>query len=269
MAMSDVLLDAQRIQSRLATRRVGGVVRVFDELDSTNRYVLENANDLGDGAVVLTERQTKGRGRLGRDWRCPRGAGVLCTVCMIEDTSGMDANLLSLLVPVAICDAVRDSTDVFCEIKWPNDLMVGGRKLGGILIEGRSSGESRAVYAIGFGVNCLQQRGHFEADLATRATSLEMESSHPIDRTDILVRILTHLDRGLSDPGGWSPIDVCRNWKDRALPLGGRIRLLYDDRTFDGHVIDIDPTAALVVQLDQGGRRAFPAHATSVLDYQS
>lgn len=266
--MSDALLDTQRILSRLATRRVGGVVRVFDELDSTNQYVLENANDLGDGAVVLTERQIKGRGRLGRDWRCPRGAGLLCTVCLIEDSSSMDANLLSLVVPVAICDAVRDATDVFCEIKWPNDLMVSGRKLGGILIEGRSTGVSRAVYAIGFGVNCLQQRGHFDANLATKATSLDMESSHPIDRTDILVRILTQLDQGLSDPSVWIADEICRNWKDRALPLGGRIHLLYNDRTFNGHVIDIDPTAALVVQLDQGGRRAFPAHATSVLDYQ-
>lgn len=268
MAMSDALLDAQRIQSRLITCRVGGIVRVFDELESTNQHVLDNASELGDGAVVLTERQTKGRGRQGRDWRCPRGAGILCTVCMIDESNGTDANLLSLIVPVAISDAVRDGAGVHCEIKWPNDLMVNSRKLGGVLIEGRSAGIGRAVYAIGFGVNCLQQRGHFDADLANRATSLDLESSHPIDRTDILVRILTQLDHALADPGCWTADDVCRNWKNRAQPLGGRIRLLYDDRTFDGHVIDIDPTAALVVQLDQGGRRAFPAHATSVLDYQ-
>jgi len=264
--MSTAPFDADRIRSRLHPTRVGVEVRVFEELNSTNQYVLSEAPG-EDGLVVLAERQSRGRGRHGRTWDCPRGAGILCTVEIIDTTNQFDAPLLSLVVPAVLCEAVVDATGVRCEIKWPNDLITGGRKLGGVLIEARSSGMGCVQYAIGFGINCLQQPSHFDETLRDRATSLDIESSAAIDRTDVLVRILGLLDRALTRRLPLCADDVCHRWKQHALALGGRVVLVHDDRRYTGHVVDIDPTAALVVQLDQGGRRLFPAAATTVLEY--
>lgn len=265
--MTHAPLDADVILSRLQTARVGRDVRVFDELESTNQYALQDPGPDADGLVVLAERQTRGRGRLGRAWRCPRGAGLLCTVCITDEKRQIDSNLLSLIIPVALCEAIHAATRVRCEIKWPNDLIAAGCKLGGVLIEGRSSGATQTRYAIGFGINCLQQRSHFDGDLAGAATSLELQSPHPIDRTEVLIQILTRIDAALTTDRAWQADEVCRRWKQHALPIGGRVELTFEDRQFSGHVIDIDPTAALVVQLDRGGRRHFPASATSMLKY--
>lgn len=259
-------LRSEKVISGLRTTRIARALTILDEVDSTNRYVLESAPDEIDGMVVVAEKQTHGRGRRGNHWECPMGAGILCTVGLSDPTMSINANLLSLVVPIALCEGILSATGVRCEIKWPNDLLVRNRKLSGILIEAQATGASQVRYAIGFGINCLQHRGHFDESLRDHATSLDLECDTPITRATVLSSVLNALDARLSNTDRWQADAICSEWRRLAAGLGARCVVKENGQTVSGNLIDIDPTAAIVMQLDEGGRRLFQAANTTVLN---
>ncbi|MCB9849829.1 MAG: biotin--[acetyl-CoA-carboxylase] ligase [Phycisphaerales bacterium] len=268
--MTHGVLDIPRLRRSLHTLRIAQRVDHYDELASTNAHLLAVEQDTDvEGAVVLAEHQTLGRGRHGRSWSCPRGAGILCSVGVVDDPqatdtyASVDAGLLSLLVPVALCAGIRNATGVDCEIEWPNDIVHNRRKLSGILIEAHARGPI-VRYAIGFGVNCLQHAGHFPPEIRDRATSLDIASPEPIDRTAVLAAILNELDGYLAVADAWDGDAIRGAWRRLAVGLGRRIRVAHDGQRITGHLVDIDPTAAIIVQLDEGGRRLFSATNSTV-----
>lgn len=257
-------IDITRLQAGCRGRRIGTRLAHFEELASTNAYVLaQPADESVDGLAVMAEFQTGGRGRQGHRWQCPRGAGILCTVGLEDPAGAIPAGLLALLVPLALGDGIRAATGLTCAIDWPNDLVVDERKLGGILIEAHARGP-QVRYAIGFGINCLQHAGHFPADLRARATSLDLCCARAIDRTAVLIEVLNRLDERLADPAGWRAEEVRAEWRARAVGLGRRVCVVHEGRRLVGNVVDIDPTASIVVQLDEGGRRMFSAVNTTL-----
>jgi BirA family biotin operon repressor/biotin-[acetyl-CoA-carboxylase] ligase len=265
--MPPVTFTSQKIGSKLNTRRIGRQIVVLDETTSTNDVaVLAADRDDADGLVVFADYQTRGRGRLGRRWSSPRGASVLCTVLLIDrDDSGaspIEPGVLTLAAGVAVCDAISTAgEDLHPTIRWPNDVLIRRRKVAGVLIESCLARAGRA-YAMGIGVNCLQHRRHFERSLERLATSMEAESSHPVSRLAVARQLLIELDRWLA---GRPDTQLLRQaWLDRAEPLGQHIHLRQAGEDFLGRTIDVDPTAALVVQLDGGGRRVFDP-ATTIL----
>jgi len=258
-------LHIERIVSTLQTSRVGRQLELLDTTASTNNEVLGRVEDEEiDGLVIFAEHQSAGRGRMGRTWEAPRGAGLLLSLLLIDVREALRGGELCLLTAIAACDAIKASTDVKPNIKWPNDLVVGGRKLGGILIESRRRTDGLRAYAIGIGINCLQQRAHFAAELGARATSLEIESAHAVSREALAVSLLGELDRWIAVPESWSDDDLRREWLAHAEPVGGRICLREGGAVHTGTIIDIDPSAALIVQLDAGGIRAFDVANTTV-----
>ena len=218
-----------------------------------------------DGLVVFAEYQSAGRGRFGRTWHAPRGAGLLCSIVVIDRRNELAGGEIALLAAVAACDAIRVCTNVSPVIKWPNDLLVGGRKLGGILVESRPHGGQCRAFVVGIGINCLQQRGHLHAALAVTATSLELECAGPVDRSMLAGSLLEELDRWLRAPREWSYDVLRREWLARSEPLGQRVALEHAGNRYTGSMIDVDPAGRLVVQLDDGSVRIFGAATTTVL----
>ena len=199
--MDPGVLQIDRIRAGLRTRRIGRQIEYLPSTTSTNDVAWERIESGdADGLVVLTEHQSAGRGRLGRTWHSPRGASLLCSVALVDDGGEWTDGELVLVPAVAACDAITPCTDVIPSIKWPNDLLVEDRKVGGILIESRILPGSSRAYVIGIGINCLQQRGHMGPQLARTATSLELESAQAVDRTSLAIALLTELDRWLATP---------------------------------------------------------------------
>jgi len=263
------VLDISAIRRDLEARGFGVPITYFEETTSTNdearRAVRQNGADatrsVTDGLVVLAEYQTGGRGRLGRIWQAPRGASVLCSVVLIEPATAGAGDEMMLLAAVAACDAIIDATEVRPSVKWPNDLMVRGRKVAGILIESCPLEDGSRAFLCGFGINCLQQRGHFGPALEPSATSLDLESALPVDRNRVVASLLSALFT-------WRRAECTalrEGWLKRCEPLGQRLVLRHNGRTYSGTAIDIDPSAALIVELDDGVRRAFRAGDTTVL----
>ena len=282
-------LTPEKLRQGWLPRRVGRRILVLPETTSTNAAALDAADRLQegreageargpdvDGLVVLADYQTAGRGRQGRRWLSPRGASVLCSVLLMQEGQDM-AGVLTLASAVAACDAIRSATTVTPAIKWPNDLRVSGRKLGGILVESRhvrtdrsadghrSDGVAPRAWVVGIGINCLQQTGHFPPELRGLATSLELETSHPVDRVKVARELLRSLDRWLAKPARPGDGAIHAAWMDYVEPIGQRVRLLCRGREYTGRTVAIDPVGGLIVQADGGRQEWFDPMLTTLL----
>jgi BirA family biotin operon repressor/biotin-[acetyl-CoA-carboxylase] ligase len=204
------------------------------------------------GVVVAAREQTAGRGRRGATWESPPGAGLYFS--FIARPTAQQVSLVTLAAGVGVCEAVAKATGLEPLLKWPNDLLVGRRKLAGILAEGHAIGSSEPAIVIGVGVNVL--RAAHPPDLAARATSLEEELGRSVDRDTLLNEIVVALDRRLvalsDDPG-----DILRSWR-ASSPSSVGTRVEWDGR--HGVTAGIDDSGALLVNTSAGVERIIAGH---------
>lgn len=221
----------------LDTRIVGARVLIYDEVDSTNARALEAA---GDGLVVVADRQTAGRGRHGRPWHSAPHTGLYVSVAFEPPTPG-----LVFAAPLAVRDALAPLCQA--ELKWPNDLLIGGLKACGILAEQRGN---RNV--IGIGLNVNHRRDDFPPELRDRATSLALATGCDHDRALLLHAVLTRLDRQVIVLRAGGVEQVRRLWADACRIEGRRARYKGDE----GVVVAVAPDGGLVLDTPRGVRRA-------------
>jgi len=171
----------------LLSGRFGQVYRYEEVCASTQRLLQEGDEE---GAVAVAEEQSEGRGRLGRSWHAPARTGVLVSVVLRPPIKPPRLPELSLVAGGAVAEAIADVTGIDPAIKFPNDVLVGGKKVAGILAE---SSEGRVV--LGIGVNVNQTAEQLPADADTEPTSLRLELGDPVDRAALLAAILLRLER--------------------------------------------------------------------------
>jgi BirA family transcriptional regulator, biotin operon repressor / biotin---[acetyl-CoA-carboxylase] ligase len=167
--------------------RFGRVYRYAEVAPSTQRML---ADDEGEGAIAVAEEQTEGRGRLGRSWEAPAGTSVLVSALLLPAVEAARLPELSLVAGGAVAEAILEVTGIEPAIKFPNDVLIGGRKVAGILAE---SSEGRVV--LGIGVNANQTLEQLPADAQTEPTSLRIELGEPVSRVQLLTAILLQLER--------------------------------------------------------------------------
>lgn len=167
--------------------RFGQVYRYAEITPSTQRML---ADDEAEGAVAVAEEQTEGRGRLGRNWEAPAGTSVLVSVLLLPTVAASRLPELSLVASNAVAEAILEVTGIEPAIKFPNDVLIGGRKVAGILAE---SSEGRVV--LGIGVNANQTLEQLPAKAQTEPTSLRLELGEPVSRSRLLAAILLQLER--------------------------------------------------------------------------
>jgi BirA family transcriptional regulator, biotin operon repressor / biotin---[acetyl-CoA-carboxylase] ligase len=167
--------------------RFGQVYRYAEITPSTQRML---ADDEAEGAVAVAEEQTEGRGRLGRNWEAPAGTSVLVSVLLLPTVAASRLPELSLVAGNAVAEAILEVTGIEPAIKFPNDVLIGGRKVAGILAE---SSEGRVV--LGIGVNANQTLEQLPAKAQTEPTSLRLELGEPVSRLRLLAAILLQLER--------------------------------------------------------------------------
>jgi BirA family biotin operon repressor/biotin-[acetyl-CoA-carboxylase] ligase len=167
--------------------RFGNVYRYVDVAASTQRML---AGDQEEGAVAVAEEQTEGRGRLGRTWEAPGGTSVLVSVLLLPAVAAARLPELSLVAGGAVAEAIAKVTGIKASIRFPNDVLIGGRKVAGILAE---SSEGRVV--LGIGVNANQTPEQLPANAQTEPTSLCLELGEPVNRAQLLAAILLQLER--------------------------------------------------------------------------
>jgi BirA family biotin operon repressor/biotin-[acetyl-CoA-carboxylase] ligase len=293
MTMDD-RLDPDLIRANLKTKRIAGKVLVYDHTSSTNNVAAEYArNPENDGLVVFAEEQTAGRGRTGATWSGGREESLLFSIALVD--CDISNELLSLTCAVAVAEAIGQIGGCHAGIKWPNDIMLDGRKVAGILLESkvrRTKGSlkcevssvkpsnfklqtsnsraptvrpaSCAIHVIGIGINCHQTPESFPPDLQRTATSLDWAGGTRCQRVTVAKRVLTSLDHWLrvAERNGQQVIDT---WSRLSVQLGQRVTLSYNKRRFTGNCIGVDPEKGLILQLDRGGVRMFDAAHTHIV----
>ena len=254
-------LDPDKIRENLRTTRLGKKILVYDRTASTNDIAAEYACDGGsDGLVVFAEEQTAGRGRTGAKWHGNYGESILCSIVLTGHK--LSSELTSLTSAVATADALGKIGRGAAKIKWPNDILLNGKKVAGILVESKRSGHT-SNYIVGIGINCHQQKDSFHPELQTIATSIDIESQAFCDRVSLARRLLSSMDHwfGVAQT---NPSEIINRWRELNMQIGHRVAVLYSGRRFVGNCIGIDPEKGLILQLDSGSVRMFDAAHTTI-----
>ena len=226
---------------RSGTGRLGGPLVHLDVVGSTNDRARELAiGGAPHGTVVIAERQTAGRGRQGRTWSAPPGRALTLSAVVRIDAGGFD--LLPLAVALAVCEACERAADVRCEIKWPNDVWIGGRKAAGILIEGRLQ-EGWAILGIGINVNTAPEE--LENELRESATSLRIASGGGVSREVVLDALFDRLAAWLEQLDRAER--VISAYRERDALYGQRIAWTQGERRMTGEARGVDDDGTLVV----------------------
>ena len=216
-------------------------VRRFAEIDSTNRYLLEEARQGAPaGLVAVADHQTAGRGRFDRRWEAPAGSSLLVSVLLRPAASDDGSHQSVMAVALALAQAVDDVAGVVPELKWPNDLVVGDRKLAGLLAE-------REGDAVVIGAGCNVEWEAFPAELAATATACNLEAGRSVDRDALLDRFLEHLAAALD-----AFESVPERYRMRLATLGRRVRVQRTHDSLEGDAVDVTRDGALVVRRDDG-----------------
>src|SRR6202023_524982 len=187
------ILTADMLRQRLKGSLFGKRIHHFFKVDSTNRVALElgHAGE-PEGAVILGEEQTAGRGRAGRGWHSERAAGIYVTLLLRPKLAPVQAPLLTMMAGLSAHAAIQAQTGLAVDLKWPNDLLIGGKKVGGILTEMHAEPGQVRFVIVGIGLNVNQEK--FPAEVGGGATSLRVESGGAEARVGVLVRLLREFE---------------------------------------------------------------------------
>ncbi|WP_240413844.1 biotin--[acetyl-CoA-carboxylase] ligase [Paenibacillus periandrae] len=246
-------LDIGHILEQLQTRVLGRKILYYDEVESTNTLahamVLEGAEE---GTLVIAEHQTTGRGRMGRKWHSPKGKGLWMSLVLKPQITLQFAPQLTLLVAVALCRSIRKLTSLQVGIKWPNDLLIDGKKISGILLESSADEEKLQHVIAGIGISVNLDLDDFPEELRSVATSLSIEAAQQIDRTQLLCQFLLELETlyELYHEQGFAPVKLL--WEALNVSLGCTVRSQGPHGVIEATAEGIDDAGALVVRLADG-----------------
>lgn len=241
-------------------------IHYFPTIDSTNTRAKEMAAaGAPHGTVLIADSQTGGRGRLGRQFHSPGGVGIYLSVILRPQCTPDAIMHLTCAAGVAICDAVEAAVGIRPGIKWTNDLVIGKRKLAGILTELSVDAASGSVsYAVvGIGINCCQEKDDFAPDIRDTATSVHMQTGKPVDRSVLaacMIQALHRMDAHfISEKNAW--MDAFRR---DCITIGQAVSVHRFEDVRHGTALSVDDEGALVVQFPDGHREAVNAGEVSI-----
>lgn len=245
-------LLSEEIQDGLKTVLIGGEIVYFAETDSTNhRAALLAEKGAADGTVVVAEAQSAGKGRLGRRWSSPAGVNLYLSIILRPAIAPRSAPLLTFLSSLAVARTIELETGLRPTVKWPNDVLLGGCKVAGLLNEMNAETERVNYVILGIGVNLNMTQEQFPADLRYPATSLALALQRPVDRIRFCRRLLGEIDTLYRDyPAGQDAI--LAGWLAYFDLLGIRVAVEEPSRIITGLVTGVAADGALLLTLEDG-----------------
>jgi BirA family transcriptional regulator, biotin operon repressor / biotin---[acetyl-CoA-carboxylase] ligase len=248
------VLHADDLISRLGkTRIIGRDIRVFQETTSTNDVVEKLARDgVKEGAVVFAESQTKGRGRLGRKWLSPGKKGLWFSILLRPDLRPHETTRLTVASATALRRAIQLQTGLEPEIKWPNDILIGGKKVAGILTEMYAEVDRVKYVIIGIGVDVNLNARDFPPELKKTATSLKIESGNTISRADLATSIIRELDIDYQRICCNAFQKVAEEWEKYCKTIGEEVVIRTGSREIRGRAESLAEDGALLLRTEHG-----------------
>ncbi len=252
--LSERLVDALRRLPK-PPRVVASELVCVDETVSTNDLARTAAESgCADGATFIADSQTAGRGRGGRTWLSTPGDCVLLSVVLRQPIPADSLGLLTMLGACAVASTIQSSAGLSCDLKWPNDVQIGGRKVAGVLVESSLLGETVQYAVVGIGVNLRLDTDVLPAIRAT-ATSIERETGRPVDRASFIVELLRQLDERYTALALGQSDQIYDEWRGRLSTLGKHVTLTSADGSeVEVDVTDVLPDGSLIGRRPDGSR---------------
>jgi BirA family biotin operon repressor/biotin-[acetyl-CoA-carboxylase] ligase len=248
------VLHADDLLARLyKTKIIGRDIRVFEQTTSTNDVVEKLARDgVKEGVVVFAESQTKGRGRLGRKWISPANKGLWFSILLRPNLRPPETTQLTVAAATALCRAIAAETGLNPEIKWPNDILVAGRKVAGILTELSAELDRVNYVVVGIGVDVNLGLTELPAELRKQVTSLRIEADRAFSRADLATAILRELDNDYGRLCAGQFAAVADEWQARCQTIGCDVTIQIGDRRVQGRAESLGENGELLLRTEHG-----------------
>ena len=253
ISVPDVLHADDLLSLVQGNKVVGRDIRVFEETASTNDVVEKLARDgVKEGVVVFAESQSKGRGRLSRKWISPPRKGLWFSVLLRPNLRPQAATQLTVAAATALFRAIREVTGITPEIKWPNDILIKGRKVAGVLTELSAELDHINHLNLGIGVDVNQNATEFPPELRKTATSLKAEAGRHIHRAELAAALLRALDCDYARIVSGDFARLADEWQQQCTTIGQRVAIQIGDRVIQGHAEALDDDGALLIRTQHG-----------------
>ncbi len=240
----------------------------YESVDSTNKVAASlgvNQQEACSGMVVIADAQERGRGRLGRRWISPPGVNIYMSIVLRPEIQRRDASLLTLLAAAAAACGLRRSAGVGVSIKWPNDLVASGKKMGGILTEARSDRERIGRAVIGIGINVNMECGGLPEEVRVTATSLMDETGRRHSRAAIVAAILEEFEYRYKLLLSSGRVPLLSEWRRLSSTLGKMVSVVTAVETVQGLAEDVNDEGMLVLRLSSGEKLVIGAGDLTML----
>ena len=261
------MLNQETVRDIFKGEFIGKEVYFLESTESTNEKAIEigKKREDSEGIVVVADSQTKGKGRLGREWISPPGVNLYFSVILKPDIPPTEAPLITLAAAVAVASVLRTWKGVPADIKWPNDIMIKGKKVGGILTEMKTRGKEIDLVVVGIGLNVNMLLDDLPEDIRSATTTLEIEKGVPSDRVGLLGGILAGLDNAYKNLLNGNKRALINGWLSLNCTIGNRIMVRDHDRTITGVAENIGQNGELIVKLESGETEIINAGDVTVL----
>lgn len=248
------VLHADDLLARLGkTKVIGRDIRVFEQTTSTNDVVEKLARDgVKEGVVVFAESQTKGRGRLGRVWTSPTRKGLWFSILLRPNLRPQETTQLTVAAATAVWRAIHSVAGLKPEIKWPNDILIGGKKIVGILTELSAEVDRVKHITLGIGVDVNLAANEMPVELRKIATSLRIESGKPVVRAELATEILRELDRDYARICAGKFPALADEWEGHCTTIGKQVTVGIGERRLRGRAESLDEDGALLLRTEHG-----------------
>jgi BirA family transcriptional regulator, biotin operon repressor / biotin---[acetyl-CoA-carboxylase] ligase len=246
-------VSPDEIRFGLKTKFLGQVIHYEESVDSTQKIAHRLANsDAPEGVVVIAEEQVLGRGRMERNWHSPKYTGIWMSMILRPKIPIAKAPQLTLITAVAVVQAIEELTELSPQIKWPNDILIEGKKVTGILTELQAEADRIFSLIIGIGMNVNQAKADFPEELKSIATSLAIEKGEKVSRAALIRSVLTNIERLylLYLDKGFTPIKIM--WESYAISIGKNIIARTLTGSIHGRAIGITDDGVLMIEDSSG-----------------
>jgi len=243
-------LTSGEIKAGLKTKTIGKEIKYFKETESTNIIAREMASSVDEGTIVIAESQTAGRGRLGRKWISPEG-GIWLSIILKPRIEPLYAPRITLLAGVSVAKTMQ-GFGLPAKIKWPNDILINGKKVCGILTEIGAEVDIVDYLVVGIGIDANVDTGAFPEEFRDNSTSLEKELGHKISRVAFVQKLLEEFEVLYIKFQKDGFPQILEEWRNMSATIGQWVKITVQARTIYGEAIGVDNEGALIVETGEG-----------------
>ncbi len=247
---SDVL-TATEIAYNLKTKNLGHIIHAYKTVKSTNdiaSFLAESGEK--EGTVIVAEEQTQGKGRLGRLWHSPPKAGIYLSIILKPSFTPDQAPGIAIMTALALANSLLSFCKAQIQIKWPNDVLINGKKIAGILTELSAEKKKINHIIVGVGININHKKEDFSNELKTTATSLRIINNKKSERIELLQLFLKNFEKEYLKYKKNGLVDSIKKIRKYSSLIGAPVKLDYGKKIIEGIAVDIDKTGALILEKD-------------------